>query len=59
MASVTDDVPVEPAVAVIDSFDEMDLPENLLRGIYSYGFERPSAIQARAIKPMRDGEFIR
>jgi translation initiation factor 4A len=46
---------VVPEVAVINSFDDMDLPENLLRGIYSYGFERPSAIQARAIKPMRDG----
>jgi len=56
MASVSDDVPpAVPEVAVINSFDEMDLPENLLRGIYSYGFERPSAIQARAIKPMRDG----
>lgn len=29
----------------------MDLPEELLRGIYSYGFEKPSAIQQRAIKP--------
>ncbi|CAF3648309.1 unnamed protein product [Rotaria sordida] len=29
----------------------MNLRESLLRGIYSYGFERPSAIQQRAIKP--------
>jgi hypothetical protein len=29
----------------------MDLPEELLRGIYSYGFEKPSAIQQRAIRP--------
>jgi translation initiation factor 4A len=27
------------------SFDAMDLKEELLRGIYAYGFERPSAIQ--------------
>jgi len=33
----------------------MDLKENLLRGIYAYGFERPSAIQQRAIKPCIDG----
>ena len=26
--------------------------EELLRGIYSYGFEKPSAIQQRAIKPV-------
>jgi len=35
----------------IESFDGMDLPEELLRGIYAYGFEKPSAIQQRAIKP--------
>lgn len=37
---------------VIESFDDMDLKEDLLRGIYSYGFEKPSAIQQRAIKPL-------
>jgi translation initiation factor 4A len=37
----------------IESFDAMDfLPEELLRGIYAYGFEKPSAIQQRAIKPV-------
>jgi hypothetical protein len=30
---------------VITSFDDMDLKEDLLRGIYAYGFEKPSAIQ--------------
>ena len=35
----------------IESFDGMELPEELLRGIYAYGFEKPSAIQQRAIKP--------
>jgi translation initiation factor 4A len=36
------------------SFDDMELPEPLLRGVYSYGFERPSEIQTMAIVPMRD-----
>jgi len=40
---------------VVDSFDDLDLQEELLRGIYSYGFEKPSAIQQRAIRPMMDG----
>ena len=35
----------------IETFDAMGLPEELLRGIYSYGFEKPSAIQQRAIQP--------
>jgi len=39
----------------VDSFDDLDLHEGLLRGIYSYGFERPSAIQQRAIRPILDG----
>ncbi|KAF9072756.1 DEAD-domain-containing protein [Rhodocollybia butyracea] len=37
---------------IIDSFDDMDLNPKLLRGIYAYGFERPSAIQQRAIVPV-------
>jgi len=36
---------------VIESFDEMGLKEPLLRGIYAFGFEKPSAIQQRAIVP--------
>lgn len=36
---------------VVDNFDNMKLKEELLRGIYAYGFEKPSAIQQRAIMP--------
>ncbi|CAF4035879.1 unnamed protein product [Rotaria sp. Silwood2] len=36
---------------LVDEFDQMNLREPLLRGIYGFGFERPSAIQQRAIKP--------
>ncbi|CAH0480793.1 unnamed protein product [Peronospora belbahrii] len=37
---------------VIETFDGMELREELLRGIYAYGFEKPSAIQQRAVKPI-------
>ncbi|KAJ1658393.1 translation initiation factor eIF4A [Dispira simplex] len=37
---------------VVDNFDAMGLRDDLLRGIYAYGFERPSAIQQRAIMPV-------
>jgi translation initiation factor 4A len=40
------------------SFDSMDLKEDLLRGIYAYGFEKPSAIQQRAIKPTLMGKDV-
>jgi translation initiation factor 4A len=31
------------------SFDEMEIPPDILRGVYSYGFEKPSLIQSKAI----------
>ncbi|KAI9220098.1 ATP-dependent RNA helicase eIF4A [Blastocladiella britannica] len=43
---------------VVDSFDDMNLKQELLRGIYAYGFERPSAIQARAIMPVVKGHDV-
>jgi ATP-dependent RNA helicase len=39
-------------VKVCKSFDEMGLREDLIKGIYSYGFEKPSAVQQRAIVPI-------
>jgi len=40
---------------VHESFDDMNLKDDLLRGIYAYGFEKPSAIQKRGIIPMTKG----
>lgn len=45
-------------VEVVPTFDRMKLREELLRGIYSYGFEKPSAIQQRAIKPVIKGRDV-
>jgi len=42
----------------IDNFDNMSLRPELLRGIYSYGFEKPSAIQQKAIVPTISGRDI-
>lgn len=36
----------------------MKLKEELLRGIYAYGFEKPSAIQQRAIMPCVKGHDV-
>jgi len=41
-----------------ETFDEMGLTEDTLRGIYSHGFEKPSAIQKLAIKPIMQGKDI-
>jgi len=43
---------------VVDNFDNMNLLEDLLRGVYAYGFEKPSAIQQRAIMPLVKGVDI-
>lgn len=42
----------------MDNFDDMQLKEELLRGIYAYGFEKPSAIQQRAILPCVKGHDV-
>ena len=36
----------------------MELDENLLRGVFGYGFEEPSAIQQRAIMPIIEGHDV-
>jgi len=42
----------------VASFDKMSLKEDLLRGIYAYGFEKPSAIQQRAIAQIVSGRDV-
>jgi translation initiation factor 4A len=37
------------------SFDDLTLKENLLRGVYSYGFENPSIIQHKSVPVMCKG----
>jgi ATP-dependent RNA helicase len=43
---------------VVKSFDEMGLRDDLLRGVFSYGFEKPSAIQQRALLPIVQGRDV-
>lgn len=45
-------------LTVYKDFDSMGLKEDLLRGIYGYGYEGPSSIQQRAIKPLIDKKDI-
>lgn len=44
---------------VYDTFDSMNLiPDALLRGVYAYGFEKPSEIQKRGIMPIAEGRDV-
>jgi translation initiation factor 4A len=36
----------------IKEWDQIEMDNNILRGIYSHGFEKPSPIQQKAIKPI-------
>jgi len=41
-----------------EKWDELDIPIQLLRGIYAYGFESVSPIQKKAIKPIISGKDV-
>ena len=45
-------------IKVMQSFEELGLREELLRGVYAYGFEKPSAVQQRAILPILQGRDV-
>jgi ATP-dependent RNA helicase len=45
-------------IDVVENFDMMRLNEKLLRGLYAFGFEKPSAIQQRAIVPIINGSDV-
>ena len=45
-------------VHTVPEFSSMKLKEDLLRGLYAYGFEKPSAIQQRAVVPILSGRDV-
>jgi translation initiation factor 4A len=56
MTENSDTVQADPKI--YESFDEMGLSDEIIRGIYSYGFETPSKIQQVAIVPMSKNNDI-
>uniref|UniRef100_A0A5K3FYE0 RNA helicase n=1 Tax=Mesocestoides corti TaxID=53468 RepID=A0A5K3FYE0_MESCO len=53
-----EDIVVSEDVQVIPSFKKMHLKAELLRGIYEYGFEKPSLVQQRAIGEIMKGRDV-
>lgn len=49
---------MKTTINAYENFEDMNLNEKLLRGIYSYGFEKPSNIQQKAIIPIKEGSDI-
>jgi translation initiation factor 4A len=56
-SSTASDAPQVEVVSYL-TFDEMQLSEQLVRGIYGYGFEKPSVIQQQAIVPLAQGRDV-
>jgi len=45
-------------INTIETFDEIELNNDILRGIFAYGWDKPSDIQKKAILPMKSGRDI-
>ena len=43
-------------MSIINSFEDLNLSDELLRGIYSYGWEIPSIVQQKGITPVIEGK---
>lgn len=57
--STNEDLAIETYIPTeIKTWDELELDPNLLRGIFAYGFEKPSPIQGKAIKPVIEGRDV-
>lgn len=50
--------PITTETKFYETFDEMDLADELARGIFAYGFEKPSRIQSYGIMPMKENRDI-
>jgi translation initiation factor 4A len=48
----------ETPIHIYNSWDELQLNTDILRGIYAYGYEKPSPIQSKAIEPIKQGRDI-
>lgn len=48
----------ETTIPIFNDWEQYQLPTSLLRGIYSYGFEKPSPVQSKAIYPMLQGKDL-
>jgi len=48
----------DDTIEIINQWDDLNIDPNILRSIYAYGFEKPSPIQRRGIKPLVDGRDV-
>lgn len=58
MESIEKQIETNIEIETYSSFEDMDLNDKLLRGIFSYGYEKPSSIQQKAIKQVINGKDL-
>ena len=58
VSDISEELIFDSTENVIHTWDELEIDPNILRGIFAYGFEKPSPIQQRAIKPVIDGRDV-
>ena len=54
----TEDAAKLELIEPVDAFEDIRLPDEIVRGIYTYGFEHPSMIQKSAVRPVLAGYDI-
>ena len=52
------DITINEEITAVSKFEDMGLSEEMLNGLYSFGFEKPSLIQQKAICPIISGRDI-
>jgi len=57
-APVKEEPDEDDDISTFNDFSQFITKENLLRGIYAYGFNKPSKIQALAITPMKNKKDV-
>jgi translation initiation factor 4A len=58
VSNISDELVFDSTENVIHSWDELEIEPKILRGIFAYGFEKPSPIQQRAIKHVVEGRDV-
>jgi translation initiation factor 4A len=58
VSNISEELIFDSTENLIHSWDDLEIEPRILRGIFAYGFEKPSPIQQRAIKPVMEGRDV-
>ena len=57
-STISEELIFDSTEIAIHNWDELEIEPGILRGIFAYGFEKPSPIQQRAITPIINGRDV-